>query len=215
KRRFRPGRIFARASSSASTGGRSCWPASRMTSPRRASPPRWRDADFPPTGSGRPRPARLSTGKAGRSGQAAEWPQIEIQLPGVESEAARELGDRLLQLHQSQAERLDLRGAERAGIHPSQRLTLEELPQKLGQRQHQLADRPLHILRIRIPPPRAAGRRQPGELRPERRQLLRAERADAAVVQAPGSGTNAYGVQGPLETTWRSASWHVTLLRAC
>src|SRR6185436_17295555 len=115
-----------------------------MTSPRRASPPRWRDADFPPTGSGRPSPAKPSTGRAtgkglwppegdheaGCSGQAAEWTQIEIQLPGVESEAARQLGDCPLQLHQGQAQRLDLRGTERADIHPSQGLTLEELPQK-------------------------------------------------------------------------------------
>src|SRR6186713_1605046 len=94
---------------------------------------------------------RRSAITASSSLEAAQGTQVEIQVVGRQLELRRKTGDRFLQPHQRETQRLRLFGAQGARLHPTDRLLFEQLSEKLHQGQHQLRDRALHVFRIRVP----------------------------------------------------------------
>src|SRR5262245_6831623 len=87
----------------------------------------------------------------GRSAKTAERAEVQVQLVDAQSETPRELGDRLLQPHQRQPDRLRLLGAQRARVHAANRLLLEQPSQELDQREDELGDGALNVLGTRVP----------------------------------------------------------------
>jgi hypothetical protein len=171
-----------------------------------------------------------------------ERAEIQVQIFRVETELIAEIADRFFQPHQGQPDRLGLVGAQRPGLHPSNRLPLENLPDELHQREHQFADGTAHVVRIRIP----ARRRRSRQTIEFRTQVLDLENFDRAGVSRrsvrrplaggplprarPGnlaprllhdhrSGVNAKGGHGPLmsavgATPARSCWYCLTLPRS-
>ena len=59
--------------------------------------------------------------------------------------------DGLFELHQRHTDGFDLLARQRLLLHPPDRLTFHQLAQKLDDRQHQLRDRSLHVVGLRVP----------------------------------------------------------------
>src|SRR5262245_23307884 len=90
--------------------------------------------------------------------QFANRSKIKIQLLWCNVELFGEIENRLLQLHEREADVLRFVFGERPGFHAPDRLTLEELPDQLDERQHELQHGPSHFLWIRVPSRRTRGR---------------------------------------------------------
>src|SRR5215208_28187 len=92
--------------------------------------------------------------------EVPEGTEVEIQVCVLELELALELLHPLLELHERDAEALDLGLVERSAFDPPQRLAFHELPQKLDHRQHELSEALFDVLGIGVDPPREhAGQR--------------------------------------------------------
>src|SRR5688572_7452496 len=91
--------------------------------------------------------------------QLSNRTQVEIQVLNGNAELRGDVADRFLELHERAPDVFRLVVGQRAGFHAADRLSLEELADELDERQHQLRDRPLHIVGIRIPSGRRAHRR--------------------------------------------------------
>src|SRR5688572_25774637 len=149
--------------------------------------------------------------------QLPDRAEIEIQLFGRDVELLREIQDGFLQAHQRKADRLGLRVRQRSRLHPPDRLTLEQLPNQLHQRQHELQHRLPHVVRIGVPPRRARGSdlldllpdrldlfgfrgfdRPPRSRLPASRLPLSASRLAPRASLHRISGANANGGHGPL-----------------
>ena len=66
-------------------------------------------------------------------------------------------------------------GVEGAFLEAPDRLTLEELAEEVHERQHQLRQRPLHVVGVGVPSSGAVASRALPELGAERPQLFRAD----------------------------------------
>src|SRR6185436_358831 len=84
--------------------------------------------------------------------------QIEVQLLERDVELRREIDDGLLEAHERLPDVLGLVAGQRAGFHPADRLTLEDLADQLDERQHELQHGAPHFFRTRVPPRRLRGR---------------------------------------------------------
>src|SRR5215472_482956 len=72
------------------------------------------------------------------SQQVAQWTEIDVQIAWPQPELTRQLLHFLFQLHQGQSDALHLLVREVAAFHSAYSLPLEQLSNKLDQRQHQL-----------------------------------------------------------------------------
>src|SRR5687768_17254947 len=76
------------------------------------------------------------------------WSERHVQLLVAEAERRLQLGHLFLELHEGVAETLDLFVREISGVHAPQGLLLEETPDELDDRQHELGQAVLDDLRI-------------------------------------------------------------------
>src|SRR5687767_3643541 len=89
--------------------------------------------------------------------QFANRAEVEVQVLGIELETFGELIDRLLELHQSNSDVLDLFRRKRLRLKASDRLTLHQLANEFDKAEHEFHDGALHIVRIGIPAHRNGG----------------------------------------------------------
>src|SRR3954464_5934069 len=85
--------------------------------------------------------------------EPSQWPQIEVQVFLLQSEALPQLLHPLLEQHERLAEALHLVVRERAALDPPQRLALHELTQELHQGEHELSQPSFHVVPVRLHPP--------------------------------------------------------------
>ena len=83
--------------------------------------------------------------------ELADRSQIEVEVLWRQSKALSDLPHGFLETHQREPDRFDFLLGQRLLLHPPDRLTLHQPAQELHDRQHQLRDRSLHVLRIGIP----------------------------------------------------------------
>jgi hypothetical protein len=83
--------------------------------------------------------------------QAADRPQVEIQVFGVELETFGDLMNSLLELHQRETDVFNFFGCERLLFKPTDSLALHQFPDEFNQTENQLDDRPLDVFWIRVP----------------------------------------------------------------
>src|SRR5436190_1721060 len=82
--------------------------------------------------------------------QIAQRTEIQVQIALFELEVLGQLAHAAVELHEGLPEPLDLLVGKRSGLHPPQRLTLHELPQQLDEREDELRQAFLDLLRIRV-----------------------------------------------------------------
>src|SRR5260221_4856073 len=83
--------------------------------------------------------------------QPADGTKVEIEVFDVQLEALRDQSDRLFQLHQRQANVLNLLSAEGLGFEPADGLAVHQFPNELDEAQDQLHNRTLDIVGVGIP----------------------------------------------------------------
>src|SRR5579884_3081165 len=144
--------------------------------------------------------------------KAPERAEIEVEVLVAKTERLLQLVHPLAQPHEGQSEPLDLLVAERPGVHAPQRLALHQLAEQLDQRQHELREPLLHLLRVRGHAPR---RPVGSRIQAAGDRLDIAARDEQAVERLvplghAGSSTKLNGGQGPVKTTvspsWASAN---------
>jgi hypothetical protein len=110
-----------------------------------------------------------------RDGRDSEKPadgtQIELEIFRLDPELRAYFGDRLLEPHEGETDRLSLIRCQRSRIHPPDGLALEQLPDELHEREDQTRDRTADVVWIRIPAGRRPAR-QARELRAHGLELL-------------------------------------------
>src|SRR3954471_13487572 len=82
--------------------------------------------------------------------QVSQRPEVQVQVVLRQAELARQLLHPLLEEHERLPEALDLLGVGGAGVDPAQRLALHELAQQLDDREHELSEAALHVLRLGV-----------------------------------------------------------------
>src|SRR5690349_4651862 len=80
--------------------------------------------------------------------QITERTEVEIEVALFQSEVLRQLAHAAVELHEGLPQALDLLVAEVAGVHTAQRLSLHQLAQELDQREHELRETLLDLLRV-------------------------------------------------------------------
>jgi hypothetical protein len=83
--------------------------------------------------------------------QPADRAEVEVQLLWVELESSGNLVDRLLQLHQSEADVFDFFRREGFFFEPPDGLALQQFPNEFHEGEDELDDRALHVFGIGIP----------------------------------------------------------------
>ena len=78
-------------------------------------------------------------------------PESRFSSSGAMSNCFSEIQNRLLQAHERETDGFDFLVGQRTVLHPPDRLTLEQLPDRLDQSQHELQHRAPDIVGIRIP----------------------------------------------------------------
>src|SRR6266850_2849891 len=101
------------------------------------------------------------------SQQFTDRTEIEIEILGKDAKLRGDIDDRLLQLHQRPAHLLGLFIGQRTGFHAADRLALEESSDEFDERQYELRDRALDVVRIRVPAKRRRSAAGPFELTPQ------------------------------------------------
>src|SRR5690349_6825360 len=86
--------------------------------------------------------------------QASERTEVEVEIGVVEPELPLQLLHAVGEEHERLPETLDLVVVERALLHAAERLALHQLPQELDQRQHELGETALDLLRVGVDAPR-------------------------------------------------------------
>src|SRR3954466_13491644 len=128
--------------------------------------------------------------------QAAEWPEVEVEVVLGEPELVAQLRHPLVELHERAAEALDLLFGQAAGVDPAQRLALHQLAQELDDGQHELRQALLDRLRVGVDP--AAERApQPVVIDAEARQVRRSGQH----LVAHRASAKEKGAHGPVQTS--------------
>src|SRR5688572_23765201 len=96
--------------------------------------------------------------------ELADRAKIQVQVLGREVELRGQFADGVLEPHEGEANRLGLRIREGSGFHAANGLSLQQLADRFDQREHELADGPPYIVRIRVPARRGTQRAQALEL---------------------------------------------------
>src|SRR3954451_7441043 len=137
--------------------------------------------------------------------QIAQRAEIEVQIALFQPKMLGQLPHAALQLEEGVAEALDLLVAERAVVHPAQRLPLHELPEQLDEREHELGETLLDLLGIGVHSP-GKGLRQvveragdPAQVPFGLEQLPDQVRLGAQVDASVPA--NEYAAHGPVHTT--------------
>ena len=84
--------------------------------------------------------------------QTAYGSKVEVQIFRIELEPLCDQIDRLLELHQCDADVLDFPGRQCFLFDAPDRLSLHQFTDEFNQAQHELDDRPLNVFRFGIPP---------------------------------------------------------------
>ena len=79
-------------------------------------------------------------------------PEVQIEILGLESEAAGHLSHGSFEAHQRETDRLHFGGGQGLLLHAADGLALHQLAQELHDGQHELSDRLLHVLWFGVPP---------------------------------------------------------------
>src|SRR6188474_2096282 len=82
--------------------------------------------------------------------QVAERTEMQVEVAFLELEMLGQLAHTAIEEHERLAQPLDLVVRQRPGLHPPQRLALHQLAQQLDQRQDELGEAFLDLLRIGV-----------------------------------------------------------------
>ena len=83
--------------------------------------------------------------------QLSDWPQVEVQVLGVELEALGKVVNGLLQLHERQPHVLDLFGRQRLFFEAPDGLPLHQFSDEFDEAEDEFDDRALNVFGLRIP----------------------------------------------------------------
>src|SRR5881398_2317286 len=136
------------------------------------------------------------------SEQVAERPEVEIEIALIEPELLGQLLHPLLELHERLPEALDLLVVQVSRFHAAKRLAFHELPEQLDEREHELREPALDVLRVGLDAARQSAAR-PFEIASERLEVAAREQEPIDGVghaAAPSRSRTAklYGGQGPV-----------------
>src|SRR5947207_2167314 len=82
--------------------------------------------------------------------QVSERPEVDVQVTVLQLEMLLELLHTLIEPHEGLPHALDLLVGQRVQLHTPQRLPLHQLAQQLDQRQHELREAALDLVRIGV-----------------------------------------------------------------
>src|SRR3954471_15149672 len=82
------------------------------------------------------------------SQEVSQRAEVEVEIRVLQAELGLELVHSLREAHEGEAETLGLVVVERPPLHPPKRLALHQLAQQLDQRQHELREPLLDLLRV-------------------------------------------------------------------
>jgi trehalose synthase len=121
------------------------------------------------------------------SNETAERTEVEVQLVRRQSETLAHGPEGFLETHQRQANGLDLGVGQRARLHAPDRLPLEQLAQKLHERQHELRHGSLHVGGIGVPSRGARRRQAPLQFGAQRVDVAGRKRIDIVGARGPAA----------------------------
>src|SRR4051794_707155 len=150
----------------------------------------------------------VATKSPSPSEEISQRPQTQVEIAVPKADLRLQFFHALREPHEREPETLDLLVVECPLLHPAKRLPLHELTQELHERQHELRQPPLDLLRVGVDAPRE---RIPDLLQLPRDRLhvpVRGEQAlDAVGGQCQAAAPpKLYGAQGPVHTTV-SSGW--------